>query len=237
MAIFRFSFFLLISLLFSVDTWAQSVKLNGRIVDEESKRGLSNAFLINFRTNQGVFCDASGRFSITANQSDTLIASLAGYHMQKVTLKDSVPKSEYQLTISLKMKSIQLRTFEVKAPKTFDQIIQEAEKLEQQKQKGMDIVDAIESPITYLYMQFNRNEKSKRRIAELRRQDAKRELIKEVFSKYMVSQILEIPEEETDDFINYSNLLNILERFETEYDLVFYIKQRWLDYARIRKGK
>jgi hypothetical protein len=215
---------------------AQQVKLTGKVIDEETGKGLPNAFVIDFRTNQGVFCDLQGNFNINIQKTDTLIASLSAYYMQKFSLKDSVDKESYRIQVKLKMKTVQLRTFEAKAPKTFDQIIQEADKLEQQKQKSMDFVSAIESPITYLYMQFNRNEKSKRRIAELRRMDAKRDLVKEVFSKYMVSQILEVPEEETDEFINYANLLNILELFETEYDLVFYIKTKWFEYKRM-KGK
>jgi len=233
MGIFRFSCFAFM-VMWSVNSSAQQVKLIGKLTDEATGKGLPNAFVVNFRTNQGVFCDLQGNFSINVQKTDTLIASLSGYYMQKFSLKDSLDKERYQIEIKLKMKTIQLRTFETKAPKTFDQIIQEADKLEQQKQKSMDFVSAIESPITYLYMQFNRNEKSKRRIAELRRQDAKRDLIKEVFSKYMVSQILEVPEEETDEFIYYANLLNILELFETEYDLVFYIKTKWIEYKRMK---
>jgi hypothetical protein len=234
MAIFRYSWVLFF--LMGMNLNAQQVKLTGKVIDEETGKGLPNAFVIDFRTNQGVFCDLQGNFNINIQKTDTLIASLSGYYMQKFSLKDSVDKESYRIQVKLKMKTVQLRTFEAKAPKTFDQIIQEADKLEQQKQKSMDFVSAIESPITYLYMQFNRNEKSKRRIAELRRMDAKRDLVKEVFSKYMVSQILEVPEEETDEFINYANLLNILERFETEYDLVFYIKTKWFEFKRM-KGK
>ena len=234
MVIFRYSWVLFF--LMGVNLNAQQVKLTGKVIDEETGKGLPNAFVIDFRTNQGVFCDLQGNFNINIQKTDTLIASLSAYYMQKFSLKDSVDKESYRIQVKLKMKTVQLRTFEAKAPKTFDQIIQEADKLEQQKQKSMDFVSAIESPITYLYMQFNRNEKSKRRIAELRRMDAKRDLVKEVFSKYMVSQILEVPEEETDEFINYANLLNILELFETEYDLVFYIKTKWFEYKRM-KGK
>lgn len=234
MVIFRYSWVLFF--LMGMNLNAQQVKLTGKVIDEETGKGLPNAFVIDFRTNQGVFCDLQGNFNINIQKTDTLIASLSGYYMQKFSLKDSVDKESYRIQVKLKMKTVQLRTFEAKAPKTFDQIIQEADKLEQQKQKSMDFVSAIESPITYLYMQFNRNEKSKRRIAELRRMDAKRDLVKEVFSKYMVSQILEVPEEETDEFINYANLLNILELFETEYDLVFYIKTKWFEYKRM-KGK
>ena len=234
MVIFRYSWVLFF--LMGMNLNAQQVKLTGKVIDEETGKGLPNAFVIDFRTNQGVFCDLQGNFNINIQKTDTLIASLSAYYMQKFSLKDSVDKESYRIQVKLKMKTVQLRTFEAKAPKTFDQIIQEADKLEQQKQKSMDFVSAIESPITYLYMQFNRNEKSKRRIAELRRMDAKRDLVKEVFSKYMVSQILEVPEEETDEFINYANLLNILELFETEYDLVFYIKTKWFEYKRM-KGK
>lgn len=233
MAIFRYSWVLFF--LMGVNLNAQQVKLTGKVIDEETSKGLQNAFVINFRTNQGVFCDLQGNFSINIQKTDTLIASLNGYYMQKFSLKDSVDKESYQISIKLKMKTVQLRTFEAKAPKTFDQIIQEADKLEQQKQKSMDFVSAIESPITYLYMQFNRNEKSKRRIAELRRLDAKRDLVKEVFAQYMVAQIINITEEETDDFINYANLLNNLEKFETEYDLVYYVKIKWGEYERMKK--
>jgi hypothetical protein len=206
------------------------VKVTGSVVDIESGRQLPHAFVINHRTQNGVFCDYNGKFSITVNPSDSLLVSLTGYQMVKVLLSDSIPKSEYKINVRLKFKPVALKSFTVRPPKTYDEILKELAEAEKLKVKETPLVNAIESPITFLYMQFSKEGKAIRKIAELRADDAKTELLKELFTKYMVAHIIDTDENEMDDFIKFSGLKNNYNTFETEYELVSYVKQRWADY-------
>jgi hypothetical protein len=214
--------------------WGQ-VTINGTVRDKESGHPLPYAFVIIQRTQNGVFCDQRGNFSMQVQPTDSLLFSITGYQFTKVLLGDSVRKSEYNLNVSLILKPVKLRTFEVKAPKTFDQILADLEKAERSKvHHTTSVGNAIESPITFLYMQFSREGKSIRKISELRAEDAKQALIKELFTRYMLAYIIDLDEKDMDDFIAFSGLTNTYNLFDTEYELVVYVKNRFVDYKRYR---
>jgi hypothetical protein len=211
------------------------VKVSGTVYDKESGRPLPYAFVIIQRTQNGVFCDQCGQFSLEVQPTDSLLFSLTGYQFNKVLLGDSVRKPAYSLRIPLALKPVKLRTFEVKAPKTFDQILADLEKAESSKiHHATTVSNAIESPITFLYMQFSREGKAIRRISELRAEDQKQALIKELFTKYMLAHIIDLDEKDMDDFIAFSGLTNTFNLFDTEYELVVYVKNRYVDYKKYR---
>jgi len=210
------------------------VKVSGIVKDAESGRGLAHAFVINHRTQNGVFCDNSGKFNIETKANDSLLVSLTGYQFTKVILSDSTVKSQYFVEVKLRLKPIALRPFVVKAPKTFEQIITDLAKAEQLKPEATPLVNAVESPITFLYEQFSKEGKAKRKIAELQAEDAKMDLLRELFMRYMVAKIIDTDENELDDFIRFSGLKNKYTTFDTEYELVSYVKQRWADYKEYR---
>lgn len=218
----------------TIGLWGQ-VNISGTVRDKESGRPLPYAFVIIQRTQNGVFCDQRGKFSLQVQPTDSLLFSITGYQFTKVLLGDSARKAEYNLNVSLILKPVKLRTFEVKAPKTFDQILADLEKAEKSKvHHTTSVGNAIESPITFLYMQFSREGKSIRKISELRAEDAKQALIKELFTRYMLAYIIDLDEKDMDDFIAFSGLTNTYNLFDTEYELVVYVKNRFVDYKRYR---
>jgi hypothetical protein len=229
--------FLLASFVFFMPFLSLNAQVNvtGTVYDKESGRPLPYAFVIIQRTQNGVFCDQRGKFSMQVQPTDSLLFSLTGYQFTKVLLGDSVRKAEYNLNVSLILKPVKLRTFEVKAPKTFDQILADLDKAEKSKvHHTTSVGNAIESPITFLYMQFSREGKSIRKISELRAEDAKQALIKELFTRYMLAYIIDLDEKDMDDFIAFSGLTNSFNLFDTEYELVVYVKNRFVDYKRYR---
>jgi hypothetical protein len=50
----------------------------------------------------------------------------------------------------------------------------------------------------------------------------------------MVAHIIDIDELQVDDFIKYSNLTNNYTQFETEYELVVYVKELFVKYKQYR---
>lgn len=218
----------------TLSLWGQ-VTVNGTVRDKESGRPLPYAFVIIQRTQNGVFCDQRGKFSLQVQPTDSLLFSLTGYQFTKVLLGDSARKAEYNLNVSLILKPVKLRTFEVKAPKTFDQILADIDKAEKSKvHHTTSVGNAIESPITFLYMQFSREGKAIRRISELKAEDQKQALLKELFTRYMLAHIIDLSENDMDDFIAFSGLTNTYNLFDTEYELVVYVKNRFVDYKKYR---
>lgn len=215
------------------------VLVSGVVKDRESDNPIPYAFVVNHRTQNGTFCDQQGRFLVNVQPNDSLLFSHIGYQFTKVLLSDSVRRDVYRLSIYLTVKPVQLKSFTVKAPKTFEQILRDLETAEQSKVRNeMPVADAISSPITFLYMQFSREGKAMRKISELRAEDAKRELLRELFTRYMLAHIINIDENDMDDFIGFSGLSNNYDKFDTEYALVVHVKERfaaWKKYRGIRE--
>lgn len=209
--------------------------VSGVVRDAERGTPLPYAFVIVHRTGNGVFCDTQGKFNIHVQTGDSLLVSLTGYKMQTVLLSDSVPKPHYRLNISLSPKPIVIKEFQVRAPKTFDEILRDLEKAEKSKVTNqVPVSSAIESPITFLYMQFSKEGKAIRKISELRAEDAKQDLLRDLFTRYMLAHIIELDEADMDDFITFSGLKQTYNLFDTEYDLVVYVKRRFADYKKYR---
>ena len=83
-------------------------------------------------------------------------------------------------------------------------------------------------------MQFSREGKAIRRISELKAEDQKQALLKELFTRYMLAHIIDLSENDMDDFIAFSGLTNTYNLFDTEYELVVYVKNRFVDYKKYR---
>lgn len=212
------------------------IQIKGKITDSETGQTLPYAFVIINRTQNGVFADTRGQYSISALPGDSLLFSLTGYQFTKVILSDTIKSSPYELNVTLKLKTVKLREFSVKAPKTFDQILSELEQAERSKVTNQtSVANAIGSPITFLYMQFSKEGKAIRKISELRAENEKQELLKDLFTRYMIAHIIDLDERDMDDFIAFSGLKQTYNLFETEYDLVVYVKKRYDDY-RIYRG-
>lgn len=220
--------------MFSGFTLSSQINVQGTIRDATDNRPLGYAFVIIQRTQQGVFADSKGQYSIKAQAGDSLLYSLTGYLFSKIILPDTLTTS-FKKDIHLKVKEVKLREFQVKAPKTFEQILIDLDKAEKSKINHAEpLGSALESPITFLYMQFSREGKAIRKISELRAEDAKQELLRDLFTRYMLAHIIDLSESEMDDFITFSGLKQTYNLFDTEYELVAYVKNRYTDYKRYR---
>ena len=71
---------------------AAQITVSGTVRDKETKRALPYAFVINQRTQNGIFADSKGYFSFIASPADSLLFSLTGYNYTKILLKDSIVK-------------------------------------------------------------------------------------------------------------------------------------------------
>lgn len=229
----RCSFFLLLLAPAVLQAQSQRIKVSGKVSDLNTGKPLQYAFVVIHRTQNGIFCDSGGRFSLEARPNDTLLISQTGYLIEKIFLSNYPDKDSVHLNLALAMKPVQLKTFTIKAPKTFEQILADLETEERKKAgKSIPLADAINSPITYLYQQFSRQEQSRQKIAALRSEEAKKALFRELFTRYMLAHIIDLDENEMDEFILWSQIGEAYQRFETEYDLVVFVKEKFRLYRR-----
>ena len=84
-------------------------------------------------------------------------------------------------------------------------------------------IDAFQSPITFLYQQFSKVERSKRLVAELENNDKRRELLQELFVKYVDYDIIQLESEEFKDFAGNS-VIRVMCCLSNGLNMVYYVR-------------
>jgi hypothetical protein len=122
----------------------------------------------------------------------------------------------------------------IKPLKTLSQIKEEREALAMRETRLVTGVDVLQSPITALYQAFSKKEQNKRWIAEQEYKDNKRKIVQELLRLYVASDIIELDEEEFDEFISFLNLNEDFLKTATEMELYLFIKDKYDHYKRIK---
>jgi len=208
------------------DSTLHQIHLNCAVLDEnsqpvavldENSQPVSNIIIVNKRTRTGTFGKSNGRFEITCLKSDTLSVTSLGFYSREITFKDSIYKPAYSLTIFLETRVFRVATVEVFAPRDLEKIQDDINKLGYDKRDYIT-GDPIHNPITFLYEQFSRRERSKRLVAQLENEDLKRDLLKELFHHYVDYNIIELSDDEFDDFIDFINVSDEFLKSSSQYD-------------------
>ncbi|HYG49830.1 MAG TPA: hypothetical protein VD905_02955, partial [Flavobacteriales bacterium] len=92
--------------------------------------------------------------------------------------------------------------------------------------------DPINSPVTALYQLFSKIEREKHEARVLEAQDRKREVLKELLAKYVQAEIIDLDEDQFDDFINTSEFDTDYLQNLSEYELIKYIQYRYFSYVK-----
>jgi len=180
--------------------------VSGTVLQEDTISVMPYVYLINKRTGNGTITDFNGKFSIIAQNNDTLTFQYLGYARRKypVSLIKNLNDSMKQpVRIVMHQTLVNMQNVTVIANKIKPNEIDYMKRYIKQNAplKG---VDAFNSPITALYEQFSHKGKANRKLQQLF-QDI---LIKEEVAKKFNPEILrQLTEDETvnfDDFRRYA---------------------------------
>jgi hypothetical protein len=206
----------------------EEVTIHGRVVSPLQERAYYDLMIVNKRSRSGTFGNGDGTFTVRALRTDTLLIGSVGHATSVITMRDSVPASSYRVTVVLKPLQVQLREVEILSERTLQQIQKDIEKLGyRESDYRISQVDALQSPITFLYQEFSRRERSKRLVAQLENEDRKRELLKELLQKYVEYDIINLNDEAFDDFIDFCAVPDAVIKGLTQYEFLLYVKKKY----------
>lgn len=181
---------------------------------------------VNRNSGGGSFVETDGSFLVRACPGDTLVFGAIGYYSVEKAVDVSM-KTE-SLDIILRKLEVEVGVAEIFAPRTLNQILKDIETLGyDEKDYRVSSVDAFQSPITFLYEQFSRVEKSKRLVAELENTDKRRELLQELFAKYVDYDIIQLCPDEFKEFAEYCDPGDELLQEWTQYEFILYVKRQY----------
>lgn len=148
--------------------WGFSAKsqitIKGIITESDSVTPMPFVYVINSASGQGQMSDASGRFSIIANEKDSIIFSFVGYMRLKIPaykLYKGFKECKVVMTeTAYKLNQVVVSDFKLKPyEKDYMKRVIAGSKT--------TVVNAMESPISALYMQFSKKGKEQRKLAKI----------------------------------------------------------------------
>jgi hypothetical protein len=150
-------------LFFSTQGFSQ-ILIKGIVTEPDSVTPMPFVYVINATSGQGQMSDGNGKFSIIANDKDSIIFSFVGYIRLKLSAA-KLYKGFKETTVVMqetayKLNQVIVSDFKLKPyEKDYMKRVIQGSKT--------SVVNAMESPISALYMQFSKKGKEQRKLASI----------------------------------------------------------------------
>jgi hypothetical protein len=213
----------------------QKVLLIGKVVDTLQAQGFYNLMIINRTSGRGVFGQPDGSFMVYCNENDSINLSTKGYPIYGFRVKAD---SNHQMKITgiLENKIQEEKEVVVRPLKTLQQIKEERASLSMRETRLVTGIEVLNSPITALYQRFSEREQNKQWVAKMEFKDNQTKVLKELLRVYISYDIVNLDEEEFEDFITFLNIDENFLKTSSEMELVTFIKDKFEHYMLIKKG-
>lgn len=211
----------------------EKVLVTGYVKDTLRQQTFYNMMVVNRTTGKGVFGQPNGHYSTYASEGDDITISVKGYDLINFKVKAD-DNCQSKATFYIEGKPYEFEAVVVKPLKSLEQIREERENLAMRETRTVTGVDVLQSPITALYQAFNRQERHKRKIEELKFKDSQREVVKELLRLYVAYEIVNLDDEEFDGFIDFLNVNVDFLKTASEFELVEFIKGKYEHYMYLK---
>jgi hypothetical protein len=206
----------------------QELIVKGVVAGGDGEHVFYDLMIVNRRTRTGTFANTDGSFSARVLRNDTLLIGAGGYVTRTLPLGEFADDELENLRITLRPWSIDLKPVAVLPQRTLKQIQDDIAKLGYNERDYRESgVDAFQSPITFLYQEFSKRERSKREVAQLQNEDRKRELLRELLQQYVDYGIINLSDDSFDDFIDFCAVPEDMLKGLSQYDFLVYVKKKY----------
>lgn len=219
------------SILIGLSSIAQesTVTVVGQVYGINNTTDLLTLFVVSQQNGTGNFGNPNGTFEITVKRSDTILIGSIGYFTQKVCVADSALKDTIFVEVRLKELEYYLRDVTVFAPRELRRIYDDIEKLgyDPKDDRLSGFVDPLSSPITALYEMYSKRAQKERLAKQLINEARRRDLLKELLAKYVDYGIIDLSNDQFDEFIEYLGVTDHFLQTSSQYDFIMYVKNKY----------
>ncbi len=212
------------------------ITIKGQVRDTLHAVGFYNMVVVNKSVGRGNFGNYDGTFEIRVGKNDLVGVSVVGYQTALLSFKDSAYRLVNEVVIYLEILTFTGKEVIVSPLKTLDELREERENIAKREVPTVSGVNAIQSPITALYMAFSKREQTKRLVAEMEYQDQQDNVVREILRLYVHNDIIDLPQDEFDEFITFLNLNTEFLKYASDYELITFIKDKFDHFQRIKEG-
>ncbi len=192
--------------------------------------------VVNRSTGRGVFGQPNGHFSVFASDGDTISLSVRGYIPVNVII-EADSNCQHISNYYIEGKAQEIAAVEVRPLKSLQEIKEEREALAMRETRTVTGMEVIQSPITALYQAFSKKERAKRWVAEQEYKDDQRRIVRELLRNYVAYEIIELSQEDFDEFISFLNLNDSFLKTASELELIHFIKDKFEHYQLYKEGR
>lgn len=179
--------------------------------------------VFNRRTGAGEFVGSDGEYLMRVCPGDTLVFGAVGYQTTEHAMV-----ADGRLDVQLRTLKVEVGQAEVIAPRDLGAIVRDIQALGYKEEDfRVSGVNALQSPITFLYESLAREARSRREVERLENDDRRRALLQELFVKYVDYQIVDLETNEFEAFARFCDPGDALLKSWTQYEFIQYVKQRY----------
>ncbi|UKN02377.1 hypothetical protein K6119_02430 [Paracrocinitomix mangrovi] len=212
------------------------ITVKGVVKDTSYDVGFYNTVVMNKSIGKGIFGEYDGSFSISVQKKHKIGISVVGYQTIYISFKDSAYKPVYNVELFLQSLEYVGEEVIVHPQKTLEQLKEERAQIAKREVPVVTVENAIQSPITALYVAFSKREKTKRLVAEMEYKDKQADILREILKIYVNADILTLKDNEFEEFISFLNINTEFLKTATDYELITYIQGKYEHFAKIKEG-
>lgn len=209
------------------------VMFTGNVRDTLRPQSFYNLMIVNRSTGQGVFGQPNGSFNVYVREGDTVAVSVKGYPVITTIVKsDENCQSRHLFYVENKIQEVEQVV--VRPLKSLEQIKEERSALAMRETRMVTGIEVMRSPITALYQAFSKTEKAKRWVAEQEHLDNQKSIVKELLRTYVAYEIIDLNDQEFDEFISFLNTDEDFLKTATEMELITFIQDKFEHFQSMR---
>jgi len=223
--------FLSFSLLGFAQQTCTKVYVKGSVKDTLQYQPFYNLMVVNKTTGRGVFGQPDGTFQVYANLDDTISISIKTYGVFTFrVIGDSNCQMKLDKVLIGREKILQ--TVVIKPLKSVQQIKEERANLALKETHSVTGVNVLQSPITALYERFSKKAQQREKIAGLIYLDQQRKVLKDLLRVYVAYEVIDLKDEEFDDFIVFLNISDEFLKTTSDIELIEFIRGKFEHFPR-----
>jgi hypothetical protein len=248
-------FFLVLSTAAIAQDIQPSQKVNGIIINNNTRQPLSNVNIININKVRGASTDSRGYFEIDVQPNDTLHFTILGYQSLRVRVTNDWIKNKstkIQLTEkAIALEEVIIRPFNLTGYLEVDSKLIPTKENYRYSISGLTqgyeageyspnafgrVLGSIFNPTDMLYNFFGKNPKELKKLKEMKKDDTVRNLLESKFDRETISVLLGVDKNElaeilqrcnySESFIQTANDLQIMDAISGCYEEYKILKKR-----------
>lgn len=226
----RFAFS--VTLIFiSLKIFAQQEPLAGLVFDKDTKQRLNRVSITNLRTNQTVYNNNKGEFSIKAQTGDVLISQLSNYKTDTLKITGQNALVIYLQRLAIPLPEVTFKDSVLNAKAKYEEAkkaFNNAVRLGNDKDVLSIANGGVGLSIDAIWSAFSKEGKNARRLMEVMERDYQNSMIDQIFNKDLVSRTTGLKGEQLLLFmVNFRPSYDFV-MMANEYTLVNFIKQAYM---------